>query len=261
MGVEAHRGLAYNPMIVFVEGVPPRFCALHGWGHMFARESEMTRPAASWLRSNGMTVKSEFVTPWGVCDLVGLSFNRDNVASRLDRRQTKAVGSITRALLLLRIPDVETGKSTTLRSLVRQCTPSIPEQIVSAETDRLVTDRFVTRSSRGWLQRVNGWMPLHQRLVAVELKLSRIEEAMRQALDNLGFAEESYVGLPSKVARRVASSPSRWSAFFGSGVGLLSVGQRRCRVLVPARRTHDWTDQAVQFYCVEKFWRTRVRDN
>jgi len=228
---------------------------------MFASESDMTARAASWLRSSGMVVKSEFVTPWGICDLVGLSFNWDNVASRLDRGQTKAVGSITRALLLLRIPDVETGKSTTLRSLVRQCTPSIPEEIVSAETDRLINDRFVTRSSRGRLQRVNGWMPLHQRLVAVELKLSRIEEAMRQALDNLGFAEESYVGLPSKVARRVASNTSRWSTFFGAGVGLLSVGQRRCRVLVPARRTHDWADQAVQFYCVEKFWRSRVKGN
>ena len=232
-----------------------------GMLQMFARESDMAVSAAAWMKSSGMAVKSEFVTPWGICDLVGLTFNSKNFAHRIRLRQTRAVSSITSAVLLLQTPDIETKMSTTLDRLVRKCAPSIPEEVVSKETARLIADRFVVSSSRGRLQKVNGWMPLQDRLVAVELKLERIEEAMRQALNNLGFAEESYVGLPDEVARRVLSNVSRWSDVLNAGVGLLSVAQQGCEVLVPSRKARNWTDAAIQLYCVEKFWRTRLKDN
>jgi hypothetical protein len=221
----------------------------------------MAGSVAAWMKSRGMAVKSEFVTPWGICDFAGLTFNHDKVARRLQLKQTRAIGSITGAVLLLQIPDVKTKMSTTLDRLVRQCAPSIPKEVVSKETARLIADRFVVCSSRGRLQKINGWMPLQDRLVAVELKLQRIEEAMRQALNNLGFAEESYVGLPDGAAHRVASNASRWSDFFDAGVGLLSVAQQGCEVLIPAHRTRPWTDAAIQLYCVEKFWRSRLKDN
>ena len=106
---------------------------------------------------------------------------------------------------------------------------------------------------------MNGWMPLQDRLVAVEMKLSRIDEAMRQALNNLGFAEESYVALPSDVAHRVAASAVRWSGFFDAGIGVLSVAGDGCAVLVPGPQEPCESDSAIRLYCVEKFWRTRVR--
>jgi len=228
---------------------------------VFVRESDMAVSVAGWMKSSGMDVKSEFVTPWGICDLVGLAFNRERFTRRLEQKQTGAVSSITRAVLLLHIPDDEKKSWTTRDRLVRQFAPSIPEDVVSEQIDRLIADRFVVSSSRGRLQKVNGWMPLQDRLVAVELKLSRVAEAMRQALNHLGFAEESYVGLPAKVARRAASSSSCWSEFLEAGVGLLSVSRRGCNVLVPSRANRKWIDDAVQLYCVEKFWRTRVKDN
>jgi len=222
----------------------------------------MAAAVASWMKSSGLAaVKSEFVTPWGICDLVGLAFNRDRVAHRLGQKQTRPISSITSAALLLQIPDVEKRRSTTLDKLVRQFAPSIPEEVVSAQVARLIADRFVVPCSRGRFQKLNGWIPLHDRLVAVELKLSRIDEAMHQALNNLGFAEESYVGLPAQVARRVASRASRWSDFFDAGVGLLGVMRRGCKVLMPARKDRGLTDAAIQLYCVEKFWRTYAKGN
>ncbi len=227
---------------------------------MFERESEMAGPVARWMRSRGMTAKSEFVTPWGVCDFVGLRFNPEKVARRLQQRQVRAISSIIRAVLLLEIPDVQTKKSVTLDRLVRKYAAAISEEVVRGETSRLIADRFVTCSSRR-LQKVNGWMPLQDRIVAVELKLSRIDEAMHQAANNLGFADESYVALPSDVARRVMSNASRWSEFFDLGIGLLSVAQSRSQVLRPAKKTGNWTDAAIQLYCVEKFWSNRPKDN
>ncbi len=226
---------------------------------MFVRESDMAAPVARWMESSGMAVKSEFVTPWGICDLVGLTLNRGRSEYRIQLRQTRAIGSITGVRLLLRIPDAETGRSITCGQLAREFAPTVPEEVVRGQLGRLIADNFVRPVSRQRFQRMDGWCPLQDRLIAVELKLSRIEEAMRQALNNLGFAGESYVALPSDVARRVAANAGRWSRFFDAGVGLLGVTRQRCRVLAPARKSQDRAEKAVQFYCVEKFWRTYVR--
>jgi hypothetical protein len=220
----------------------------------------MAESVARWIKTNGMTARSEFVTPWGICDFVGLRFNRKKVARRLRQKQMRAVNSITRAMLLLQIPDVETGKSVTVERLIRDCAPSISEDLVRRETSRLVADHFVVCLPRNRLQKVNGWIPLQDRMVAVELKLSRVDEAMRQAANNLGFADESYIALPSDLASRVTSNASRWSRFFDAGVGLLGVRRYDCEVLRPARKTGNWKDKAVQFYCIEKFWSMRLKD-
>jgi hypothetical protein len=226
---------------------------------MFAKEFEMTSSVSRWMKAGGMTTKSQFVTPSGICDLVALRFNPRNVARRVDLKQTRSIASITRAVILLQIPDVETRRSIALERLIRHSAPFIPEELVRKETARLIADRFVLRSSRNRLQKVNGWVPLQHRFVAVELKLARISEAMGQAVNNLGFADESYVALPVDVARRVAADSSRWSKFFDAGIGLLSVAPRRCEVLRPANKSENLLDKAVQFYCVEKFWNSRVR--
>jgi len=228
---------------------------------MFARESEMTASVARWMKAHGMTAKSEFVTPWGICDFVGLRFNKKKVARRLQQKQLRAISSITRALLLLQIPDVQTKRSITLNRLVRRFASSIPEGVIRWETSRLIADRFVTSSSGRRLQKVNGWIPLQERIVAVELKLSRVDEAMRQAVNNLGFADESYVALPADVALRVISNASRWSKFFDLGIGLLSVARHGSQVLRRAEKPGTWTDKAIQLYCVEKFWSIRPKDS
>jgi hypothetical protein len=224
---------------------------------MFLRESEMATSVTRWMRRAGLHVKPEFVTPWGICDLAGLSFNSDHVAHRLSLQQRKTVSSIARAALLLNVPDVDQHKSISMGNLARKFSSTIDMEGVTIEIERLIADGFVVRTSRGRLQKLNGWMPLQNRLVAVELKLNRIEEALAQARANLGFAEESYVAFPMPTARRIAGDPSPWSSYFDRGIGLIGVLRRRCEVLVPyAPSTSSNYDPAVRLYCVEKFWRT-----
>jgi len=224
---------------------------------MFKSETNMVKPVVQWMESLDLTVKSEFITPWGICDLVGLSFKKTSVSQRRGLKQTQAVSSLTRAALLFRIPE---DKAITLRRLVRECGPTIPEEIVIEHAQRLIADRFVRRSGDR-LQRLNGWVPLHKRLIAVELKLNRVEEAMSQARNNLIFADKSYVGLPEDLAVRVATKRKRWSTFLDNGVGLLSVAPRECTIVIPSRHRSSEPDRVVQFYCVEKFWRTSAKDS
>jgi hypothetical protein len=228
---------------------------------MFRRESEMAPAAVNWLKSAGLLVRSEFVTPWGMCDLVGLSFNPVNVAQRLSLGQGKAIGSITGAALLLQIPDVNTRKSITTVKLIRECGPAIPKEVISNELDRLFEGRFVIPSPRGRLQKRNGWLPLQERIVTIELKLRRIGTALEQAKNNLGIGGEAYVGLPLDVACRISSSHRHRCEFVDAGVGLLGVAHRKCELIIPPAKRNDRINEAVQLYCVEKFWRTRVKDS
>lgn len=223
---------------------------------MFHRESDMTPSVTRWMKRANLHVKTEFVTPWGICDLVGLSFNSEHVSHRLSQRQRKTVASITRAALLLDVPDVEDRKSISMDRLTQRFASTIGEEHVTAEVEQLIADGFLVRTNRGRLQKLNGWMPLQNRLVAVELKLSRVEEALAQAKANLGFAEESYAAFPMPMARRIAGDPLPWSSYFDDGIGLIGVLRQRCEVLIPCAPLSSSYDPAVRLYCVEKFWRT-----
>ena len=102
--------------------------------------------------AEGMTAKSEFVTPWGVwISLVCALMPRCGAAhpAAADAPGT----SITRAMILLQIPDVETGRSVTLEKLLRRWTGSVPEEAVRRETDRLIADRLVILPERAGCRR------------------------------------------------------------------------------------------------------------
>ena len=60
---------------------------------MFAYEQQMAAPATAWLAGQGLMVKREFPTPWGVCDLVGCSLNERRVRRRLALGQRKPLRS------------------------------------------------------------------------------------------------------------------------------------------------------------------------
>lgn len=221
---------------------------------MFQFESEMSAIVERWLCRQSLHVKRELITPWGECDFVAVGFDEASVSKRISLGQSKAVTSLSRSVLLMSVPDAETQKSKTLRALVKQFAPAMCEASISKEVERLVTDGFLVRTKRGGLQKLNGWMPLHKRIVTVELKLNRIEEVMQQAKANLSLGAESYVALPHDVAKRIQRNPKRWSEYFSLGIGLLSVTHSSCRRLVKASPSESSVDRAVQLHAVEKFW-------
>jgi hypothetical protein len=228
---------------------------------MFNYESCMRQSVVGWMQALKLIVKSEFTSPWGICDLVGLQFNKRHVAHRLKLGQTRSISSMTRAALLLLIPDIETHKSITMRRLACECASIVQPETVIEETQRLVTDGFVICRSGDRLQKINGWMPLQKRFIAVELKLKRVEEAMLQAESNFGFADESYIALPEELAMRVATRPARRKDFLTSGVGLLSVTPKSSVIIIRSRRRSAEKNPVAQLYSIEKFWQTCPKGN
>lgn len=226
----------------------------------FRYEREMSTPARQWLSAQGMMVKEEFTVPWGICDLVAVSLDEKRVRERLCLGQKSAIGPLLRVEILNAIPEIETDRSKIVRTIVSSYKGVLRASQVRGEIEKLIAGKFVMEGTRGAIQRVNGWMPLHRRTVALELKLSRVQDALAQAASHQVFAEESYVGLPLILAERTAASP-RAAAFQSEGVGILSVGRDQCEILLrPGTRRHP-IDRALQMHCVERFWRTRIRGN
>jgi hypothetical protein len=226
---------------------------------LFDAEDAMIKPVMGWMQSEGLIVKREFVTPSGICDLVGLSFRKSSVRRRRQLGQLQPIGSMTRAALLLRIPDPDAGASKWIspRRLLSDFA-SIPEEHVEMHLQQLVNDGFVRRPTPNRLEKRDGWVPVHERLIAIELKLSRVEEALCQARNNLIFADESYVALPEDLAVRVAANIARWRSLAERTVGLIAVSRRRCNLIIRPRQS-SVVDPVVQFHCAEKFWRTESR--
>jgi len=215
----------------------------------------MAGPVARWMSLHGLDVKSEFLLPWGVCDLVGIEFNPAKVQKRIACGQLRSIGSFVRLLILSRIPDCETGRSISIARLSREFHGNLPPDVLMAEINVLFRSKFLRSPKRGFVQKLNGWAPLHTRLVAVELKLARISEAVSQATSNLQFATHSYVALPMK--RAVALSRGKGAeVFVRSGIGLLGVSGRSCREVIKPTVAHA-ANELIQMQVAERFWRTR----
>jgi hypothetical protein len=216
----------------------------------FGLEKWMTIPAVKWITEQGLLVKVEFSTPWGTCDVVGVELARTRVAERIANGQRRPIGPPLRIALFRLIPDVRTGQSTTVVALSER----VDAPISSVETDlqALVERRFVLQHPDGSLQSLGCWAPLHTRIVAVELKLERIDQAIAQARSHTAFATESFIGLPQDKAARLVCS-GRVREVEQAGIGLLAVNSEGATVLIrPAAKVPS--DPVLQMHCVERFW-------
>ena len=218
----------------------------------------MVEPAEAWLRSKGLMVKREFPTPWGICDLVGCSFNKRNVKKRLRLGQKKPIASHFRTMLLSRIPDEDEGSPIDFARLAGMFSEFFDDERITSELNRLERDKFVVRTPSGSFYKLNGWMPIHRKLVALELKLSRVQDVLHQAISNIEFADESYVGLPMDTALRVVSSKTL-ATFVEHGVGIVGLSESSYRVLRSAEQRGQTIDSMLQAHCVERFWRQFAR--
>jgi hypothetical protein len=228
---------------------------MHSADASFRRESDMRAPLNCWLWRQDLLAKFEFDLPWGVCDVVGLSFDRRGVRRRLSLCQRRPIGPPQRIQLLNQIPDEYSGLTVSFDRLKKWADESFSLCNFDDHLQHLIADHFVIVKSSGDLQRRRPQARLHRRIVAIELKLSRITEALSQAVSNTTFATESYIAMPGPIAERLART-SECERFREKGVGIISVRRSVCRVALPSHQVGSH-DEILQTHCVERFWRTR----
>jgi len=224
----------------------------------FKYESEMTELVEDWLSEQDMHVKREYPTPWGICDLVGCSLNKNKVRKRIKLGQKRPIGSQFRVLLLSYIPDIEQKKSISFSKLYKQFESFLDKSFVENELNKLIKNKFVQEVKNGVFQKLNGWFPLHKRIVAVELKMARISEVISQACGNLEFADESYIGLPHDKAKRLFASGDK-RKLEEKGIGIIGVYKTGIRVFLRSKFKGN-SNSVSAMHCAERFWRTYPKD-
>jgi len=224
----------------------------------FALEAELAAPVQRWMQRQGLRVKAEYRTPWGICDLVGIALDKHRVKQRRKAGHHKALGRIERIGVLELIPTQASGSAIRLTDLLSAAQTNMGIT-VERELDWLLRNGFVRWSSERSLQRMDSWAPLQQRIVAIELKLQRITEALAQANNHSPLTRERYVALPLDAARRACRL--RTQDFRHAGVGLLGVLPSRCYTLLHPGEHVPPEDTLEQRHCVERFWRTHFKDS
>jgi len=227
----------------------------------FHLEIEMKAPTIKWMRSEGLTVRQELTTPWGPCDLVGISIDEIRALHRVSLRQLKPIGSPLRARVLELVPDSSNAPIINRDDVKEHFDEIIDRTEIDTIIDSLIQHHYIRSGKNGKLHRLNGWTPIHNRLVTVELKLSRIEEVMMQARNHLSLTWESYIGVPLKLASQLAGSARR-KDFFDQGLGLLGVSASGCDVLIsPRPRKTNAITTDIQMSLADRFWTQYVKDS
>lgn len=214
-------------------------------------EAHLAGTVLCWLGEQGLVQAEEFVTPWGVADVLGIRYNIDRVHARIAAGQMDPVSDTHAMQLLLSLP--KGGKPKRISDVARKFEPLLGQALFERAVRNLIRKRFVVKEGAS-LVRHSDWMPYHEQLVAVELKLRRVDEALAQARRHKAITAESYVGMPAVIAERIAFTERR-ADFEAAGVGLLSVQDGVCKVLIPPDPATKTVIEAQELCAAEACWR------
>lgn len=222
---------------------------------IFDLESQMTPVVIDWLKSEGLTVEKEVATIGGCCDLVGVKFDSQNVAIRTEHKQRQPIATMMQAGVYMALPDkANCNRGMRLATLEKRfCSVLDQRDEIECAVNYLLRTNHAEKTATGSLVRRNGWWPVLGRLIAVELKLTKIGCVIDQASAKTIIAPESYAALPADIVDGLRGrSLDRMSEL---GIGLLAVDATSCRVVInPAKQKLDRfeTPESIEF--TEKIW-------
>lgn len=191
-------------------------------------EAHLTGATLRWLGEQGIVQIPQFVLPWGVVDVVGIKPNLERLQARLAAKQTEALLESHAIEVLLSIPK---RKKIRIEDLRQTFEPTLGPNLFARAIKSLIKKHFA-KQNEDTLTRCTDWMPYHELLIAVELKLKRIDEALAQAKRHKAITPASYVGMPGLIAERILKSERKRAEFQEAGIGLLSIENHVCTVQI-----------------------------
>jgi hypothetical protein len=216
-------------------------------------ESQLQWPAEKWLLDHGYVTTREFKTPWGISDVIGVKPNLDRSYQRLGLGHTLSLGDVSSVMVLLRIPTVASKRSASKAEVVSEMGDLIGVAEVEVILQRLIRKGIVAENGAGRLVRHTPWLPYHDGFVSVELKLQRVDEALKQAKRHRTITPSSYVGLPREIAEKVMTS-ERKADFVAAGVGLLSISGETCEEVISPAAEINAIERVYEIAAAERCW-------
>ena len=213
----------------------------------------MLSPIHLWLGNQGYFTKYEFQTPWGICDLVGVRPLADRTARRVAAGINESIGSTHNVAVFLAIPKASSGRSISCEKLTKALGEYAGSDQVKRSLGSLRKKRLISVTGNGNFQRNDDWHPFFDSIVAVEFKLSRVEEVLIQATHHKGITQESYVALPLALANRVASGKA-CERFAKRGVGIIGLTDDSCTIVLPPGPSDYKVNPVFEVHAAERFW-------
>jgi hypothetical protein len=216
-------------------------------------ESQLQWPAEKWLLDRGYVTTREFKTPWGISDVVGIKPDLDRSYQRLGLGHTLSLGDVSSVMALLRIPTVGSKRSVSRAEIVSELGDLMGNGEVEAILQRLMRKGIIAENGAGRLIRDTPWLPYHHGFVSVELKLQRVDEAVKQAKRHRTITPNSYVGLPRETAEKVMTS-DRKNDFAAAGIGLLSISGENCEEVIAPLNDNNAIERVYEIAAAERCW-------
>jgi len=186
---------------------------------------------------------------------MGVEWDIDQVLLRRNSGHLVAVESDQAVSVMLSVPDG--AGSVSRASLLEEFTDSLGERRLNEVLQTLLRRKLLREDETGAYTRSTPWMPFHRKLIAVELKLKRVEEVLNQAKRHLTITPHSFVALPPAIAARLAAS-SKADEFRLAGVGLVAASNGTCEELIAPSFSGERLDRVFEIAAAEKCW-TKIR--
>jgi hypothetical protein len=186
-------------------------------------------------RSNRASlVVDEVPAGQGIADVVAVRLHAEAVRDRLQA----GVGPVCSPLRIRILLALRTDRPMRMETLARKVHAS-PHSLARS-TLRPLTDGGLIELAGGSARSTGVWRPVDAHVTAVELKLSKWRQALRQA-DNIAVgADRSWVVLDGARASRAVAAADYFRAF-GVGLALVSSDSSLRVVVRPAgRRPQRW---------------------
>ena len=128
--------------------------------------------------------------------------------------------------------------STRIDILEKRC--GMPQKSLrNGSINRLINWGLVDKGPGGRISLTNNWSN-HYRIIAIEAKLYKWQQALEQAISYKKYADDVYVLLPAKNTPLDQTSIEKFKA---NGVGLITICQNKIKIVIPSvyNQFHDWS--------------------
>jgi hypothetical protein len=165
----------------------------------------------------------------GVIDLLAVTFDDDALAHRIKG----GLGPVTLPLRVRVLDALSRPRPIRLETLARRVGSS--PLALTRSTLRPLEELGAIEVAGGRVRPTEGWRPVARRLTAIELKLSKWQEALRQA-DNAAFGVDAAWAVLDAARSRAAVGQVDHFRLYGVGLATISTEGELCIVTRPRRR-------------------------
>lgn len=178
---------------------------LNNWYNNYMNEKAFVTMLQSKFSSEGFLTKTEIGVGYGIADLVLVQFNDDNCAIRKHNKQYQPLLKELYFRTLKYIPDFNNGsKPIELNRLIEKT--KLSKALLKYQVLReLEKNAFIVQKYTNCYFKINGWVPIAKRVIAVEAKIKDWRRGFYQANRYKSFADKVYLAVPPQISHLVDS--------------------------------------------------------